>query len=141
MASIIGNFLVEIDGVSVAESQEVELGEKKNEPFEIYKGNTDLPTIGRGKSKVEEVTVKQAYGLNNEAAELAAMFDNYVRGIDTTKRTVRIIQLDEDGTTVLATHEYLECVPTSFKPVGKKADSKDVAMFEMKFRPTDYIEY
>lgn len=139
--SIVGNFLVEIDGTNLVQSQEIDFGEKKNEPFEIYVGNSDLPVIGRGKSKVEEITIKQAYGLNNEAAEFSAMFDDYVRGIDLAKRTVRIIQLDEDGKTPLATHEYLDCVPTGFKPTGKKADSKDAAMFEMKFRPTDYNEY
>ena len=141
MPSILGNFLIEIDGVSVAQSQEVELGEKKNEPYEIYVGNSDLPIVGRGKSKVEECTVKQAYGLNNEASEMSQMFDDWVRGVDMTKRTVRIIQLDDDGVTSIRTHEYTECVPTSWKPMGKKAESKDAAMFELKFRPTDYFEF
>lgn len=136
-----GNFLVEVDGVSVLEATEVETGPLKHEPFKLHVGNRPNPYLGRNKYEVDEVKIKGAYALNSQGEELFAYFRNYILGNTVEKITVRVIQLGEDGYTTEKIHEYIECVPTSFQPEGKKADSKDAAMFTISFKPTDYDEF
>ena len=132
------NFLCEVDGVVAFEASEADGFGKSHDPFEIAVGNRELPILGRGKSKTEEVTLKGAFALTSAGREFHDMFQDYSRGLNVQKPTVRVIQLDEAGFSPAAIHECIECVPTGFKPMGNKADSKDAAMFEVKFRPTDY---
>lgn len=140
MATSNGHFLVEIDGVTVIEATEFELGSVDHEPFELPVGNRPNPILGRAKYKVGECKLKQAYALNNEGIELFAYFKNYCSGITTEKRGIRVVQLAEDGFTPIGIHQFIECVPTKWQPEGKKADSKDASYFSISFRPTDYEE-
>lgn len=133
-------FIVEIDGVSVLQASEVEIGGIKHEPFKLYVGDRPNPFIGRNKHEIEEVKIKQAYALNQEGSELFGYFYDYMHGLTTEKLNIRVVQLDEDGYSDSLVHQFYECVPTSYKPDGKKADSKDAAMFEISFKPTDYEE-
>lgn len=135
------NFLVEVEGVSVVQASEVEIGGIKHEPFKLMVGDRPNPFIGRNKYEVDEVTIKNAYALNSEGTEFFNHFKNYALGLTTQKLNIRVIQLAENGFTSEVIHEFIECVPTSFKPEGKKADSKDAAYFSIAFKPTDYEEY
>lgn len=135
------NFLVEVDGVSVLEATECEIGGVKHEPFKLSVGNRPNPYLGRNKFEVEEVKIKGAYALNSQGQELFQGFNDYIRGLNIQKLSMRVIQLGEDGFSTEAVHEFIECVPTAFQPEGKKADSKDAAYFTISFKPTDYVEY
>ena len=135
------NFLVEVDGVTVCEASEVEIGGLKHEPFKLSVGNRPNPFIGRNKFEVEEVKIKQAYALNSEARDFFNKINDYIRGFNIEKPTVRVVQLGEDGFSTEVVHEFIECVPTAFQPEGKKADSKDAAYFTISFKPTDYVDY
>jgi hypothetical protein len=133
------HYLIEVDGVSVCQAQEVETGGIKHEPFKIFTGDRPNPTLGRAKYECEEVKIKQAMALNAEGLEFVNLFQNYARGLDVTKFNIRVVTLDEDGFSPIATDDYIDCVPTSFAPEGKKADSKDAAYFSIGFMPTDHI--
>ncbi len=135
-----GYFLVEIEGVSVIEASEAEVGGLKHEPVKIGVGNRPNPYLARGKYEGEEFKLKQAYALNQEGEELFKYFRDYLRGLTVEKRNIRVIQMTENGLGIERTHECIECVPTTFKPEGKKGDSKDAAYFEIAFLPTDYNE-
>lgn len=133
-----GHYLIEVDGVSVCQASEIETGGVKHEPFKIFVGNRAFPFLGRAKSEVEEVKIKQAYALNNEGREFARMFQDYVRGTNVGKVNIRVVTLGEDGFSVVATDDYIDCVPTMFTPEGKKGDSKDGAYFSVGFKPSDH---
>lgn len=136
------NFLIEVDGLSVCEASEVEIGGVKHEPFKLSVGNRPNPYIGRNKFEVEEVKIKNGYALNQEGQDFFNYFNSYIRGFNSAEKIgIRVIQLGEDGFSTVVVHEFIECVPTSFQPEGKKGDSKDAAMFTIAFKPTDYIEY
>ncbi len=139
MATNVGNYLIEVDGVAVCLAQEVETGGIKHEPVTIYRGDQPNPVMGRGKFTVEEVKIKQARGISSADSQFSTMFQNYVRGIDMTKPNVRIVTLDEDGITPIATDDYTECVVTSFVPDGKKAEGKEADHFTIAFKPTDHF--
>jgi hypothetical protein len=136
-----GFYLVEVDGINVCRASEFELGEVKHEAYKIPVGNRHLPILGRGKSEIGESKIKQAYGLDNTDREMFRKFDNFVRGISIEKPTIRVIQLSEDGFTPMMVHEFIECVPTTYKPEPKKGDSKDAAMFSFGFMASDYKEF
>lgn len=135
------HFLVEVDGVSALEASEVEIGGVKHEPFKLMVGNRPNPYLGRNKYEVEEVKIKAAYALNAQGEELFQNFQDYISGFNVSKLNMRVIQLGEDGFSTVAIHDFIECVPTSFQPDGKKADSKDAAYFSIGFKPTDYKEF
>lgn len=135
----IGNYLVEVDGVGVCQAQECDTGGVKHEPYKIFTGDQPNPTLGRDKWECEEVKLKQAHLLNNEGAEFARIFQDYIRGIDLTKINIRIVTLDEDGITPVATDDYIECVPTMFQPETRKGEGKGPAHFTIGFKPTDHI--
>lgn len=139
MATNEGNYLVEVDGVAICQASAVETGGVKHEPFKIYTGTRETPVLGRGKYECEEVKIKQAYGLNNEAADFAQLFYDYVRGINPTKPSVRIVTLGEDGFSVVAIDDYVDCVVTMFQPEGKKGEGKEAAYFSIGFKPTDHF--
>jgi len=138
MATALGHYLIEVDGVGVCQASEIETGGVKHEPFKIFVGNRPNPIIGRGKYEVEEVKIKQAYELNSEGAEFTRQFRDYILGANVGKINIRVVTLDEDGKTVIATDDYIECVPTMFQPEGKKGESKDGAYFSIGFKPTDH---
>lgn len=131
-------FVVEVDGVVAFKASEADGFGKKHEPFKIHVGNKEMPFIGRGLSECEEVRLKGAFALTSAGADFHRLFQEYSRGDNVNKVTVRIIQLDERGKSPVAIHECIECAPTDYKPVGNKGDSKDAAMFEIKFLPSDY---
>lgn len=135
------NFLVEVDGVSALAATDFENGGVKHEHFKLMVGNRPNPYLGRNKFEVQEMKIKGAYALNRQGEELFQLFSDYIRGISTQKITLRVVALDEDGLTPYRTHECIECVPTMFQPDGRKADSKDAAMFTISFMPTDYSEF
>jgi hypothetical protein len=134
----IGNYLVEVDGVAVCQASEVEIGGAKHEPYKINLGDRPNPVLGRGKYECDEVKIKQAFALNNEGNDFTNLYQNYIRGLDLTKRTIRIVTLGEDGATEIATDEFIECVPTMFQPDGKKGEGKEAAYFTIAFKPTDW---
>ncbi len=136
-----GYFLVEVDGISIIEASEAEIGSPKHEPYKIGVGNRPNQYLGRGKYEVEEFKLKNAYALNREGEELFEYFRRYIRGLTVEKVNIRVVQMEENGLTPYRVHEMIECVPTTYKPEGKKGDSKDAAYFEMAFMPTDYDEY
>ena len=133
------NYLIEVDGIAVCEAQEIESGEVKHEPFKIHTGTRPNPILGRGSFEVGEIKVKQCYALNNEGAAFAQAFQDYIRGLNLTKLNIRIVTLDEDGRTPIASDDYIECVPTLFQPDAKKGDSKDAAGFTIGFMPSDHL--
>ncbi len=53
-----GYFIVELDGVAAMEASEVNGVKAAMEPFELNVGTRDAPIYGRGKRKMEPVTVK-----------------------------------------------------------------------------------
>jgi len=133
-----GNFLLEVDGVATFQATEIEIGGIKHEPYKIAVGNRPNPYLGRGKWEIEEVKIKQALALNNEASEAGGMFKDYMTG-GTTKPSVRIVTLGEDGVSEIGTDEFVDCVPTVFNPSAKKGEGKDAAYFTIAFKPTDWI--
>lgn len=135
------HFLVEVDGVSILEASEVEIGGIKHEPFKLSVGNRPNPYLGRNKYEAEEVKIKGAYALNSQGEELFSNFRNYIQGFNVSKLNMRVIQLAEDGFRTVVIHDFIECVPTMFQPEAKKADSKDAAYFSIGFKPTDYNEF
>jgi hypothetical protein len=139
MSTVLGNYLIEVDGVTVCQAQEVETGGAQHKHNTTYVGNRANPVISRGKYEIDEVTIKQAHALNAEGLEFVRLFQNYLHGLDMTKRTIRIVTLGEDGFTAVAIDEYIDCVPTKFVPEGKKAASNDTAHFSITFKPTDHI--
>lgn len=132
-----GRYLVEIDGVSACRASEVSGIGLKHEPFKIPVGDRANPILGRSNYEANEVTIKHAYALNRTGRELFAYFGAYVKGLTVEKRTVRLIQLDEDGFGTVAVWELSECVPTEFTQENNKGDSNDAAYFTIKFKPTD----
>lgn len=136
----IGYFLVEVDGVAVCEASEVEMGGVKHEPFKIHTGTRPNPILGRNKYEVEEVKIKQAHALNSEGVAFARMFQDYILGVNVAKPTIRIVTLDEQGKTPVATDEFVECVPMTFVPENKKGEGgSDASYFSISFKPTDHI--
>ncbi|HEX8564143.1 MAG TPA: phage tail protein [Pyrinomonadaceae bacterium] len=132
------NFEAEVDGVAVFKATEADGLGKEHEVYEIHEGNKEMPVIGRGRSKTEDVTLKGAFARTSAGAEFHKKFQDYSRGDNVEKFTVRVIQYAENSKSIVAIHECIECAPRSFKPLGLKGDSKDAAMFEVKFRPSDY---
>jgi hypothetical protein len=126
-----------MDGVAALEATEVSGIGLTHEPAEIMVGTRALPIYSRGKSKVEPVTIKHAFALNSSGRELAQYFADYVQGITTEKRSLRVIQLREDGFTPHSIHEMVDCVPKSYKPESNKADGKDAAYFTVELQPSD----
>jgi hypothetical protein len=133
-------YLVEFDGVTFCQASEFELGEVKHEPYKIHVGNQPNPILGRGGFEVGECKIKHANGLHNTDTEMHKIFDDFIRGRSTAKPTIRVIQLNEDGFSPMRVHEFIECVPTTYKVEPKKGDAKDAAMFSFGFMPTDYKE-
>ncbi|MDQ4119867.1 MAG: hypothetical protein M3209_00185 [Acidobacteriota bacterium] len=132
------NFEVEVDGVSVFKATSAEGFGKTHEPYKIPVGNKEMPVLGRGRSECKEVTMVGAFALNGAAAEFHRIFKEYSNGDNVTKPNVRVLQYDERGKSVIHVHECTECAPTGYLPKENKGDSKDAAMFEIKFLPSDY---
>src|SRR5882672_2355373 len=92
-----GYFLVEIDGVTVLEATEVTGMELDHEGFSFEVGTRFFPINGRGKGKINPLTIKHARALNNSDSEIYQWVSDFVRGIAVVRKNVRIIQFDEDG--------------------------------------------
>lgn len=131
-----GHFLVEMDGVTAIEATEVTGLKLTHEPFEIRTGNRAMPIYGRGKSKIEPVTLKHAKALNAAGREIFQYFSDYVNGLIVEKRNFRVIQLEEDGFTTHAVYDAVDCVPKEFS-CDQKADGNEPAYYSVVLQPTD----
>jgi hypothetical protein len=129
-------YQLEMDGVTVLQASECKIGAKEHTPFELYLGNQPNPELGRGNSKVNETTFKHATGLGEAANELSRWYDDYVDGVDVTKRGARLIVFDETGTTPIDTYEMQDCVPTKFELENHSASGTNASMFTFGLRPT-----
>jgi phage tail-like protein len=132
-----GSFLVEMDGVAALRATKVTGLKKTHEPFELQVGDSELTEYGRGKSKVEAVTIQHAFAINASGREVFQYFDDYCRGITTEKRSMRVVQLHEDGFTDQGVYELIDCVPKEFSPSDSDATGKDPAYWNIVLQPTD----
>lgn len=132
-------FLFELDGVTAFVASEVNGVGKDHTEFELYVGNRANPIIGRGNYKCTDVVIKQAHALNEAGFEFMRWMDDYLSGRGGEKRGARLIILDEDGVTPVATYELLECVPKKYEAGNGTASSNNAAMFTATIRPTDLI--
>ncbi len=131
------HFLVEFDGVSICEASEVSGVNKKHEPVKIFTGNRRSPFYAAGKFELDVVMIKHAIGINGAGRELSGYYEDFTSGLITERRNFRIVQLDEDGISPVATFDLIRCVPTEFSLDGNKADGKDAAYFTIKLQPED----
>jgi hypothetical protein len=134
-----GNFLLEVDGVAVFQASEIKIGGIKQEPYKIFSGQRRNPQLGLGKYECDEVEIKQALRLNNEASEVGRLFTDYIKGNSTQKVSIRVVTLDEDGRSEVGYDEFVDCVPTVFKPSEKNGEGKNAAYFSISFKPEDWI--
>jgi hypothetical protein len=132
-----GGYLVEYDGVTVCRASEVSGLGLKHTPFKIAVGDRANAIIGRSNYEANEITVKHASAMNNTGNEVFRDFRNWLVGRDVTKRTFRVIQLDENGSDIAMIWEASECVPTEFTKESNKGDSNDADYFTFKIQPTD----
>jgi phage tail-like protein len=130
-------YLIEVDGVAAVAASEMTPPSKDHTPVELYVGNQPNPVLSRGNFKIGDFSFKHAHALNQAGADLFQWMDNYTDGIDLTKRTARLVVLDEDGATPVAEYELQECVPTSFKPETHSASGTNASMFSFTLRPTN----
>ncbi len=133
-----GNYLIEIDGISAVRAMNVSGGAMNMTPTLTSEGNRRNPHVGGGNFEVDEVTVKQATALNDTGSEFFSWLNDYARGYTTERRTLRIVELDEDGATPVQTWEYIGCVPTSISPDDRSARGTNSASFTFKLKPEDF---
>jgi phage tail-like protein len=128
-------YLVEVDGVTALDVSEVSGFGKKHTPFKLSVGNRPSPILGRGNFEIEEVTFKHAHALNNAGQEFMQWLEDFTDGIDTSRRSARVIVLDEDGQSPVAQYELLDCVPTSFKIETHTAGGNNPSYFSFMLMP------
>jgi phage tail-like protein len=131
---------IEIDGIADCRSSEVTMPSKEHTPAEIYEGNKPSPSLVAGNFKVEDVTVKHAHGLNETEAQMSQWLDDFVSGVDMSRRSARMIVFAEDGREPIAEYEMRRCVPRSFKPEPHNASGTGASMFTFVFRPEDMVK-
>lgn len=136
-----GRYLLEIDGVTSVRASEVTMPGKDHTPFELYVGNQPNPILGRGNFKIDALTFKHATALNQSGEELFRWADDFMDGIDLSRRGARFIVLDEAGVTPIEEYELEDCVPTSFKPETHSASGTNASMFTFGLRPTNMRRY
>jgi len=132
-----GRYLLEIDGVSSIRASEATMPGKDHTPFELYVGDQPNPLLGRGNFKVDVLTLKHAHALTQAGEELFRWADDFMDGVDLSRRGARFIVLDESGQSPVAEYELQECVPTSFKPETHSASGTNASMFTFALRPTN----
>lgn len=142
MGATKNRFAVEIDGLASVRASKVSgLDLVKHTPSKTDVGNEPMTILGRGRSEVGEVTVSHAEGLNNTGLEVSQWLNDYRRGVNTQKRGARVLEFDEDGTSILAEYELQRCVPTGYKVDDKDASSSDTSYFSFTFMPEDTQRY
>jgi hypothetical protein len=135
-----GNFLIEVDGVAVCQASEIDLPDTEHAEVEIWDGINQNPALVRGKFKVGDITIKQAHALNNEGEEFTRMFQDFIRGVNLERPTIRIVTIGEDGFTPVATDEYIRCIPKKFKPEKKDGKGPNGSYFSITFRAEDHLQ-
>jgi len=131
-------FVVEIEGIDQIRATKVDgLDVIKHTPAKLMIGNRPNPIHGRGNYEVGEVTVSHAEDLGQTAEQVFLWHQNYIKGFDLAKRNARVVEMGEDGVSVVAEYELQNCVPTSFKNDGMDATSSDHAFFTFGFQPED----
>jgi len=130
-------YVIEVDGVAAIAASDMTPPSKDHTPVELYVGNNPLPVLSRGNSKIGDFSFKHAHALNQAGAELFQWIDDYVGGLDTTKRNARIVVFDEDGEAIVDEYELQECVPTSYKPESHSASGNNASMFSFSLRPSN----
>jgi phage tail-like protein len=132
-----GRYLFEFEGITSIRSSEVSGVKKTHEEFELYESNRANPHLGRGHFKCEAVKVKHAHALNEAGDEVFQWMSEFLSGANVERRGGRLIVLDEDGTTPVATYELLKCIPISFEPETHSAGGKNASYFSFTIRPED----
>lgn len=133
-------YLVEIDGISQIRASEATMPSKEHTPVEFYEGNKPNPNLLLGNFKVEDMTFKQAHGLNETESQVSQWLDDFVDGVNVTRRGARMIVLSEDGATPIAEYELQRCVPRSFKPEPHTASGTNASMFTFALRPENMVK-
>lgn len=133
-----GRFIFEFDGVSAIRATEVTGVGKTHEEFELYESNRPNPHIGRGHFKCDKIRVKHAHALNQTGQEVFGWFDRFVQtGDSVERRGGRLLVLDEDGLSPVATYQLEQCIPISFAADTQSAGGKDANFFNFEIRPED----
>jgi hypothetical protein len=83
------------------------------------------------------MTFKHASALNEAGNQLFQWLDDFIDGVDLSRRTVRFIVLDEDGVSPVDEYELRDCVPRKFKPETHSASGTGPSMFTFAVRPSD----
>jgi phage tail-like protein len=136
-----GNYLVEIEGITSIRAMNVSGGKVNHTPTLINQGNKSNPNVARGNYEVDEVTIKQATALNDTGREFFAWLYETIKGIGVIeRRTLRIIELNENGTTPVQTWEYINCLPTSIQPDDRAARGQNAAAFTFTLKPEDVLQ-
>lgn len=134
-----GRFIVEIDGFAALRATKITGLKSTLDTYEISPGDTNSPEYGRAKFKCEVIEITQAQALNATGRALAQYFDDYKRGITSEKKTLRFIQLKDDGVTTHGVHTALRCMVTEFGVSDGDGASKDAATWTVKLQPEDLI--
>lgn len=133
-------YLFEIDGIGTLRASEVTMPAKDHTPVELYVGNEPNPRLLRGNFKVDDCSIKHASALSEVTSQLQQWLDDFTSGLDLSRRTARMIVLDEDGTTPIDEYEMQRCVPRSFKLETHSASGTGASMFTMVLRPEDMVK-
>lgn len=134
-----GNYLIEIDGITAVRAMNVSGGGMDMTPTLTPEGNRPNPHIGGGPYEIAEITVKHATALNETGREFFSWAYDYAKRRTTERRSVRLIELDEDGATPVHTWEWIGCVPTSIAPDDRSARGNNSASFTFKLKPEDIL--
>jgi phage tail-like protein len=132
-------FTVEIDGVTAIRASEVSGLKIDHTEVKFFEGNRPNPHIVRGHFEVGAVTFKHAQALNQTGTELMQWLQDFIRGIVTDRRGMRVIQFDEDGIVPVYTYELLKCVPKSFEQDQLQGGSTNASMFTFVVLPEDAV--
>ena len=132
-------FTVEVDGVTAVRASEVSGLKIDHTEVKFYEGNRPNPHIVRGHFEVGAVTFKHAQALNQAGTELMQWLQDFIRGIVTDRRGMRVIQFDEDGIVPIYTYELLKCVPKSFEQDQLQGGSTNASMFTFVVAPEDAV--
>jgi phage tail-like protein len=132
-----GRYIFELDGVSAIRSSEVTGVGKNHEEFELYESNRPNPTLGRGHFKCDKIKVKHGHALNQTGAEVFVWMDDFLNGLNTERRNARLIVMDEDGRSPVATFTLRRCIPISYMADTQTAGGKNANYFNFEIRPED----
>lgn len=133
-------YLFEFDGVTSLQATEVTGLAKDHTPFELYTSNRPNPRLGRGNYKIGDLTVKHASALNASGDEIFKWIEDFVNGFDVSKRSGRLIILDEDGQTPIDVWELQECIPKKFEIDSHTAGGNNPSFFRFVIQPTNFTK-